>query len=114
MKKNEARDTIYDDDDFRAYVQEANKPIPRIKTISGRTIALKNLRPGDWLLHEMGVKFMVDSNWPSLKKFEASFVFDYDAIDKAAWVYLGRGRKRKWLKHLPAFLRDIFSPYSKP
>lgn len=96
---------------------------PRIKTASGRTIALKNLRPGDWLLHNSGVKSVVLQNWPSLARFEdvvyggvtkTSWEYAGVCLPSHRWTYIGRGRKRKWLKYVPAFLRSYFSHYSKP
>jgi hypothetical protein len=93
---------------------------PRIRSVkSKRTIALTSLRPGDWMRGPAGSISFVRQNSARLEKLElewptrgATAVKRYDEFDE--WTYLGQGRPRAWWRFLPAFLRKIVCPYSRP
>lgn len=99
-----------------------------IPSISGRSIRLSSLRPGDWLNvygFSPGVDYRcyVVQNSELLKKVELCWPSgDYEVttyetltdgpIDEA--IYMGRGHRRRWWKHLPKCVRKYFAEYSKP
>lgn len=107
---------------------EDTSKAPSIPSISGRTIRLSSLRPGDWLNvygFSPGVDYRcyVVQNSELLKKVELCWPSgDYEVttyetltdgpIDEA--IYMGRGHRRLWWKHLPKCARKYFAEYSKP
>jgi frataxin-like iron-binding protein CyaY len=97
---------------------------PKIRSKSGRQILLTSLRPGDWLdkpiqyhYHDAYVvrnsepKQTVWLSWPRLG---TPSPYTYKELVEGRWTYMGRGKKRKWWKKLPKWLRDNTAPYSKP
>lgn len=95
----------------------------KLRTKSGRTIAVRNLRPGDWLCWDGSKKsnVLVAQNWPSIDRTELWFEGDRKRSAVIIWphmpfdyTYVGRGKKREWLRRLPSFIRRHFCPYSKP
>ena len=101
-----------------------NQPELRTPTVKGKTIALKNLRPGDWLewgfsghtFRDVVVKnetakgliHCLDSRGPY------NLVHRYVYSTHFERVYLGRGLKRKWLNELPKWIANQICPYSGP
>jgi hypothetical protein len=96
-----------------------------------RPISLYSLRPGDWIRSTSATgnfvyDLMVVQNSGLLKKVELLWpsgnmdVANYEDIVIVCEDvhYLGHGTKRKWIKHVPAFVRSFwpyfFAPYSKP
>jgi hypothetical protein len=103
-----------------------NQPEPSIPSVKGKTIALKNLRPGDWVRFlplstiASGDEYVIH-NTPSrarleiVSQYSGSFVWSYHTSRMPEiYEYLGRGKKRKWLDKLPTFISKFFCPYSGP
>lgn len=105
-----------------------NKTDYRIKSISGRTIALSSLRPGDWLDVSVPIGTYY---WCIIKNSESKgeitmrrggyshiVSFKYDEWEHNSVSYMGRGKKRKWWSKLPKWLPErlkaAINPYSKP
>jgi len=98
----------------------------RIPTSAGRTIAVKNLRPGDWLgwlakdrkgeftgrdLVVRNANSTIDTVWGGLS---THYPYEYLQSSTLNFVYLGRGKKRKWLDKLPKWIANQICPYSGP
>lgn len=106
--------------------KQTNQPTYSIPTVSGKTIELKNLRPGDWVQFLpnnplVGNMEYVISNTPSkgqieiMSRLNGPFSWPYKTSTlPSIYTYLGRGQKRKWLAYLPKWLSRLFCPYSKP
>ncbi len=103
-----------------------NQPEPSIPSVKGKTIALKNLRPGDWVRFlplstiASGDEYVIH-NTPSrarleiVSQYSGSFVWSYHTSRMPEiYEYLGRGKKRKWLDKLPKCVSSLFCPYSGP
>jgi hypothetical protein len=103
-------------------LQKQKHKIPSAR--STRAMQLSSLRPGDWLRHDGITRAhtcYVIQNWPSIGRLELGWsdgkplVLLYSTVSiGSAWTYLGRGQKRRWVAALPAMLRNLFAPYSKP
>lgn len=104
-------------------VKESGKPLS-IPSSTGRTIAIQNLRPGDWLgwltkndkhtgrdLVVSNSNGVIDTVFAGL---EMHYPYQYLKESSLGFVYLGRGKKRKWLDKLPKCVSNLFCPYSGP
>jgi len=101
-----------------------NQPSFQVPSSTGRTIALKNLRPGDWLVWSFGqtmFKDVVYKNEPALgllhcidSRGPSNLVHRYNYSPQFERLYLGRGKKRKWVDMLPKFISQWVCPYSGP
>ena len=113
---------------------------PRLASHSGRLIRCSSLRPLDVLeiytcnletlkdwekLAASGPRrerFVVLQNSAKLRKVEivstaAPFITsiaDYADISAMHYDFTGRARKRRWLRFLPPFVRQLITPYSLP
>ena len=118
-------------EDIAAALQE-----PRLASHSGRLIRCSSLRPLDVLQTytcEIGweklatsgprrERFVVLQNSAKLRKVEivstaAPFlptVADYADLTAMRYDFVGRARKRRWLRFLPPFARALLCPFSLP
>ena len=106
-------------EDIAAALQE-----PRLASHSGRLIRCSSLRPLD-VLEVDGIgreTFVVVQNSARLRKVEivsvvAPFlpsVAGYEHLSAMRYDFVGRARKRPWLRFLPPFARALLCPFSLP
>jgi len=85
--------------------------------LSTRGIYISRLRPGDWLETFAESSAVVLQNWPSLSRIQVGY--DDGTVSTERYVeivnceYVGRGKVRRFLRFLPAWIAAKISPYSK-
>jgi hypothetical protein len=97
-------------------------PIPKIKGLGSRKVALSSLRPGDWLellgdgdtyqylvlINSSKKRILVVRGWDDQEDR-----WSYDALDSHV-RRLGQGKPRVWWSYLPFWFKQRINPYSYP